>query len=134
MAKTSRFRAAVNALFALALTVAAAPALGAEAPTQHLGPVGPAEPILVTVGTQRLIAYYTPERGGCAVSAVTWADQDPNAPYGSARVRVTLKPGQMLALDGSQAQSLSLVCGADAATLAAVAPAEFIVTGSTGQN
>ncbi|MGD9501448.1 MAG: hypothetical protein AB7V40_03050 [Methyloceanibacter sp.] len=136
MAKTptSRFRAAVNALFALALTVAAAPAFGAESPTQNLGPVGPAEPILVKAGTQRVIAFFTPDRGGCAVSAVTWMDEDAKAPYASARVRVNLKPGQMLALDGSQAQSMSLLCGADAATLAVVAPAELVLTGSTRHN
>ncbi len=130
----SRFRAAVNALFALALTAAAAPVLGAEAPAQNLGPVGPAEPILVRFGTQRIIAFFAPERGGCAVNAVTWKDEDAKAPYASARVRVSLKPGQLLALDGSQRQSMSLLCGADAATLAVVVPAELIFTGSTGQN
>jgi hypothetical protein len=130
----SRFRAAVSALLALALTAAAAPVLGAEAPAQNLGPVGPAEPILVTAGSQRVIAFFAPDRGGCAVSAVTWKDAEASAPYASARVRVSLKPGQLLALDGSQRQSMSLLCGADAATLAVVAPGELIFTGSTGQN
>ena len=130
----SRFRAAVSALVALALTAAAAPVLGAEAPAQNLGPVGPAEPILVTAGTQRVIAFFASERGACAVSAVTWKDADANAPYASTRVRVSLKPGQLLALDGSQRQSMSLLCGADAATLAVVAPGTLILTGSTGQN
>jgi hypothetical protein len=45
-----------------------------------------------------------------------------------------LKPGQTLALDGAQRQSMILLCGADAATLAVVAPAELILTGATGQN
>ena len=130
----SRFRAAVSALVALALTAAAAPVLGAEAPAQNLGPVGPAEPILVTAGTQRVIAYFAPERGGCAVNAVTWKDAEASAPYASTRVRVSLKPGQLLALDGAQRQSMSLLCGADASTLAVVAPAELIFTGSSGQN
>ena len=57
-----------------------------------------------------------------------------DAPYASARVRVSLKPGQTLALDGAQRQSMSLLCGADAATLAVVAPAELILTGETAQN
>lgn len=130
----SRFRAAVNALLALALTAVAVPVLAADAPTHNFGPVGPREPILVTAGTQRVVAHFVPERGGCAVSAVTWKDGAPDAPYASARVRVSLKPGQTLALDGAQRQSLSLLCGADAATLAVVAPAELIVTGSTAQN
>ena len=130
----SRFRAAVSALVALALTAAAGPVLGAEAPAQNLGPVGPSEPILVTAGTQRVVAYFAPERGGCAVNAVTWKDAEATAPYASMRVRVSLKPGQTLALDGSQRQSMSLLCGADASTLAVVAPAELIFTGSSGRN
>jgi hypothetical protein len=88
----------------------------------------------VTVGTQRVIAFFVPERGGCALSAVTWKEGDANAPYASARVRVSLKPGQTLALDGAQRQSMSLLCGADAATLAVVAPAELILPGPIGKN
>lgn len=130
----SRFRAAVNALLALTLTAAAAPVLAADEPAHNFGPVGPREPILVTAGTQRVVAYFVPERGGCAVSAVTWKDGNTDAPYASARVRVSLKPGQTLALEGAQRQSMSLLCGADAATLAVVAPAELILTGATGQN
>ena len=88
----------------------------------------------MTAGTQRVIAYFAPERGGCAVNAVTWKDAEASAPYASTRVRVSLKPGQLLVLDGSQRQSMSLLCGADASTLAVVAPAELIFTGSSGQN
>ncbi len=130
----SRFRTAVNALLALALTAVAAPVLAADAPAHNFGPVGPREPIVVTAGTQRVVAYFVPDRGECAVSAVTWKDGAADAPYASARVRVSLKPGQMLALEGAQRQSMSLLCGADAATLAVVAPADMILTGTTGQN
>ena len=130
----SRFRAAVSALLALTLTAVAAPVLGADAPAHNFGPVGAREPLLVTAGTQRVVATFVPERGGCAVSMVTWKDGAADAPYASARVRVSLKPGQTLALDGAQRQSMSLLCGADAATLAVVAPAELILTGAPGQN
>ena len=135
MARTqrSRFLTAVNALVSLSLMAIAAPVL-AEAPANHLGPVGPREPILATVGGQRVIAFFVPERGGCAVSAVTWQEADANAPNAPARVRVSLKPGQTLSLDGVERQSVSLLCGADASTLALVAPAEAIVTGSVAQN
>jgi hypothetical protein len=68
------------------------------------------------------------------VSAVTWRDTAPDAPYASTRVRVSLKPGQMFQLDGAQRQSISLLCGADASTLAVTAPAELILTGATGSN
>ena len=123
--------AAAGAL--IALTVAGVPAR-ADQPLTNLGPVGPNEPILVTVGNQRVIAFYVPQRGECAVNAVVWKDADPDAPYSSARVRISLKPGQMVQLDGGQRQSMSLLCGADAATLTAVAPAELIQTGATGSN
>jgi hypothetical protein len=103
----------------------------AEQPLTHLGPVGPYEPILVSMGTQRVIAFYLPDRGSCAVNAVMWKDGEPDAPYGSSRVRISLKPGQMFQLDGSMRQSMSLVCGADAASLAVAAPAELILTGTT---
>lgn len=126
----SKFPAAVNALLALTLTAACATALAEERST-NLGPVGPREPILVTVGSQRVIAFFVPERGACAVNAVTWKDGDAGAAYASARVRVSLKPGQTLSLDGAQRQSMGLLCGVDASTLAVVAPAELILTGTT---
>ena len=106
----------------------------ADEPLNNLGPVGPREPILITNGSQRVIAFYEPERGGCAVSAVTWKDADADEPYASTRVRVGLKPGQMFQLDGAQRQSISLLCGADASTLAVAAPAELILTGASQSN
>jgi hypothetical protein len=114
-----------------ALTIANAPA-HADDPLTNLGPVGPREPILVKIGTQRIIAFFVPERGTCALSAVTWKDAGADAPYASERVRVSLKPGQLVQLDGAQRQSLGLLCGADAASLAVTAPAELILTGATG--
>ena len=109
-----------------ALTAASAPAHANE-PLTNLGPVGPHEPILVKIGNQHIIAFFIPERGECAVNAVTWKDADANAPYASVRVRVSLKPGQLVELDGSQRQSMGLVCGADASSLAVTAPAELIL-------
>jgi hypothetical protein len=40
----------------------------------------------------------------------------------------------MFHLDGADRQSVGLLCGADASTLAVVAPAELILTGSTAKN
>jgi hypothetical protein len=118
----------------VALLAAASLPAHAEQPATHLGPVGPFEPILAGIGPQRVIAFYVPERGACSVNAVMWNDTDPDAAYASARVRVSLKPGQMFQLDGSLRQSMSLLCGADAATLAVVAPAELILTGTVDKN
>jgi hypothetical protein len=113
----------------LALTAGAAPAFASEW-LNNLGPVGPREPILVNLGDQRIVAFFVPERGGCAVNAVTWKDTGPDAPYASARVRITLKPGQIIQIDGAQPHAMGLLCGVDASNLAAIAPAELIVAGA----
>jgi hypothetical protein len=123
-------RTGLAAATAFAVLAAAIAPGRADQPLTNLGPVGPSEPILVTIGTQRVIAFYTPDRGACAVSAVMWKDTGSDTAYGSARVRISLKPGQMFQLDGAERQSMSLVCGADAASLAVAAPPELILTGA----
>jgi hypothetical protein len=115
---------AVGAL--LALTAGAVPAFAREW-VSNLGPVGPREPILLNLGDQRIVAFFVPERGGCAVNAVTWKDTGHDAPYASARVRIILKPGQIIQIDGAQPHAMGLLCGADASSLAATASAELIV-------
>jgi hypothetical protein len=112
----------------LALEAGAAPAFASEWVT-NLGPVGPREPILVNLGDQRIVAFFVPERGGCAVNAVTWKDTGPDAPHASARVRITLKPGQIVQIDGAQPHAMGLLCGPDASSLATTASAELIVAG-----
>jgi hypothetical protein len=62
-----------------ALTAASAPAHANE-PLTNLGPVGPHEPILVKIGNQHIIAFFIPERGECAVNAVTWKTPIPMRP------------------------------------------------------
>lgn len=134
MVRISRSNLSAVAIAGALIASVAGTAAHADEALNNLGPVGPHEPILIANGSQRVIAFYEPERGGCAVSAVTWKDEAADAPYASTRVRVSLKPGQMFQLDGAQRQSVSLLCGADASTLAAVAPAEMILTGATGSN
>jgi hypothetical protein len=128
----SKSFAAVGAL--LLLGVVSGPALADDDALTNLGPVGPREPLLVRVGEQRFVAFFTKERGECAVSAVTWKDADPDEPYSSARVRVSLKPGQLIELDGPQRRSLGLLCGVDASSLAVTAPAELIFTSAPAKN
>lgn len=128
MVRYSRLQFSAVAGAALAALIAGNAPASADPSLTNLGPVGPGEPILVTLGNQRIVAFYAPERGGCAVSAVVWKDEGAEAPYGSSRVRISLRPGQTVQLDGSQRQSMGLLCGADAATLAAVAPPELIQT------
>jgi hypothetical protein len=133
MVRMSRSNFSVAAIASVFLAAAGVPALADEA-LNNFGPVGPREPILISNGTQRVIAFYEPERDSCAVSAVTWKDEAADAPYASTRVRISLKPGQMFQLDGAQRQSVSLLCGADASTLAVAAPPELILTGAAGSN
>src|SRR5262249_30991241 len=72
----------------------------AEDYVTHLGPVGPNEPILTSFGGQRVIAFFVPERGACAVNAITWRDEGIDTPYTPAhRFTVTLRPGQMARFD-----------------------------------
>jgi hypothetical protein len=42
---------------------------------QNLGPVAPREPILTCVGGKRIIAFYQPDNGDCAVHVGGYADQ-----------------------------------------------------------
>ena len=106
----------------------------AEDPTTNLGPVGPREPILATMGGQHVVAFFVPERGSCAVNAVIWKDAQADAPYASSRVKLSLRPGEMIQFDHGVRQSMNLLCGADASTLTAVAPAELVLTGTSGSN
>ena len=131
MAQFYRFpRFAFAAAALAALTVAGGPAR-ADDPTTNFGPVGPSEPILATMGGQRVIAFFVPERGSCAVNAIIWKDAGADAPYASSRVKLSLRPGEMVEFDHGARQSMNLLCGADAATLAVVAPAELIRTGAS---
>ena len=117
----------------LALAVGVTPAL-ADDPTTNFGPVGPHEPILATIGRQRVIAFFVPERGSCAVNAIIWKDAGADAPYASSRVRLSLRPGEMVEFDHGARESMNLLCGADASTLAVVAPAELLLTGTSAKN
>jgi hypothetical protein len=118
---------------ALELAVAITPAL-ADDPTTNFGPVGPSEPILASIGGQRVIAFFVPERGACAVNAIIWKDAGADAPFASSRVRLSLRPGEMVEFNHGARQSMNLLCGADASTLAVVAPPELILTGATEKN
>ena len=116
-----------------ALGVLASASAHADEYTTNLGPVGPNEPILANVGGQHIIAFFTPERGSCAVNTIMWKDAGADTPYTSSRVRVTLRPGQMVRFDDARL-SMNLLCGADASTLSVVAPPELILTSEHPNN
>jgi len=85
---------------------------------QHLGPVGPNEPILATFGNKHAIAFYEPDNGRCAVNAVVYEKTDAETGLTTAtRVRVSLNPREMVRIDSTDNKTLSLQCGDYADTL-----------------
>ncbi|MGB6440746.1 MAG: hypothetical protein WBE89_15795 [Methyloceanibacter sp.] len=110
----------------LALTAASIPARADEL-AQNLGPVGPREPILTWVGSKRVIAFYQPDSGNCAVHVVVWDPTDVNA-ESTAGFQATLNPRQMTLAEN---KSLYLQCGDNAERLAIIDTAEFVVAGAT---
>ena len=83
----------------------------------NLGPVGPNEPILATIGDNRMIAYYERNDGKCSVSAVMFDASPKGGGHGSMRVRVALHPGELFNFDGVEGQRVVLTCGPNARLL-----------------
>ena len=111
----------------VALTAVSIPARADEL-AQNLGPVGPREPILATVGSKRIIAFYWPDSGNCAVHVVVWNPTDVNA-ESTAGFQATLNPRQVAHIDTAENKSLYLQCGDNAERLAVVDTAKFVVAG-----
>jgi len=88
---------------------------------QNLGPVGPHQPILATVGNKRVIAFYMPGSDRCSLHAVVWDTTGPDAGSLAARVQISLEPGQIVRIDTAQdgsLKTLNLGCGDNAEKLA----------------
>ena len=113
---------------ALALSLASLPAHSDEL-AQNLGPVGPNEPILTTVGSKRVIAFYVPGNGHCGINVVVWDRSDATGDS-AARVRVSLSPRQMVHIDSAENKSINLQCGESAETLALVDTSKVIAAGA----
>ena len=104
----------------VALTAVSIPAR-ADDLVQNLGPVGPHQPILTTVGSKRVIAFYMPGSDRCSLHAVVWDNTGPDAGSLAARVRISLEPGQIVQIDTAQdgsLETLNLGCGDNAEKLA----------------
>jgi hypothetical protein len=114
--------AAASALVAL---TAVNPSARAEELPQNLGPVGAHEPILTTVGNKRVLAFFEPGNGHCALQAVIWNTADVNADT-TARIRSDLNPRQMVSIDTPDNKSLKLQCGDNADRLAIVDNKDFV--------
>jgi len=97
---------------------------------ENLGPVGPHDPILTTVGSKRVIAFYTPDGGNCGIHLTVWDPKDAEA-SSTIRVRVSLNPQQRVHVDSAEHKSLGLQCGDDAARLTIVDSGETLGVGLT---
>ena len=106
--------AAASALSLFAITEVAT---AGERVKANLGPVGPNEPILATVGKSRLVAYYEPDDGKCDVSAILFTARPDGGGNDSTRVRVTLHPGELFHLDGVREERIVLTCVPNAQAL-----------------
>jgi hypothetical protein len=113
---------------ALAVSLASLPAHSDEL-AQNLGPVGPNEPILTTVGSKRVIAFYVPGNGHCGINVVVWDRSDASGDS-AARVRVSLNPRQTVHIDSAENKSINLQCGEDAETLALVDTSKLVAAGA----
>jgi len=111
----------------LALTVVSIPGYADEF-GQNLGPVLPYDAILTTFGNKRVIAFYEPDNGHCAVNAVVWDKTDAETGNTSAaRVRVSLNPRQIVHIDS---KSINLECGDHAGMLTLVGTSKFVTAGT----
>src|SRR5262245_4906730 len=119
----------------VALTAVSTPARADEL-IQQLEPVGPHEPILATFGNKRAIAFYEPDNGRCAVSAVIYDKTDADTGMTTAaRVRVSLNPREVVHIDSADnesVKSLNLQCGKDAEMLTSQSPSQPIEANASG--
>ena len=104
---------------------------------QNLGPVGPHEPILTEVGSERVMAFYEPDNGRCAVHAVVFDKTDAyTGMTTAARVRVSLNPREMVHIDSADnesVKSLNLQCGENAEKLTIIDTDSLVASGTTIQ-
>jgi hypothetical protein len=114
----------------IALTAASTPSRADEM-VQRYGPVGPNDTILVTFGNKRAIAFYEPDNGRCAVSAIVYDKTDAETGRETAaRVRVSLNPRERVYIDSTDNETMSLRCGDGANTLMVADPDGFIEAGA----
>ena len=118
----------------VALTTVGLPARADEL-VQHLGPVGAHEPILTTFGNKRVIAFYEPDNGRCAINAVVYDKTDADTGVTTAaRFRVSLNPREIVHIDSTDNKSINLQCGDRAETLSLIDNGELVAFGMQQAN
>ena len=112
----------------LALTVASTSSFAGD-PPQVLGPVGPNDPIVTTVGRKTVLAFYEADGSHCGMHVVIW-DRGDESGDSAAGFRVTLDPHQVIHIDTAQNKSIGLQCGSAADTLAIVDTGRMYAAGA----
>ena len=105
---------------------------GADEMIQNLGPVGPNDALLATVGGMRVIAFLEYGGGRCGVNAVVW-DKDADPGTSAKRVRVRIESGEFVHIDNAVHESVHLQCGGNAETLAIIDTEALSASGVTAQ-
>ena len=99
---------------------------------------GLTRPILTEVGSERVIAFYEPDNGRCAVHAVVFDKTDAyTGMTTAARVRVSLNPREMVHIDSADnesVKSLNLQCGENAETLTIIDTDSLVASSITIQS
>jgi hypothetical protein len=107
---------AVAGAFVLATAIAGEMVQRVERP----GPVGPHDTIMTTFGNKRLIAFYEPDGTRCGVHAVVYNLADESG-ASAAQIRMSLNPQEVITIvDSPDQKSLTLKCGENAESLAAI--------------
>jgi hypothetical protein len=112
--------------FAVALALASGPAYAEDLP-QNLGPAGPNEPILTTVGGKRVLAFYEARGGQCGMYITVWDRVDVSG-NSAKRIRLVLDPRQVVHIDTPENESLNLQCGQSADSLTIVDDARAVAS------
>lgn len=126
MLRTYSKLSSLTAAGALAAVLSGAVPASAEDNKANLGPVGPHEPILATIGGKRLIVSYEPSGGMCDVSAVVFDTAASGGGHESTRMRVILRPGELFQLEAVENEQVVLTCGPKARILAILNRGELL--------
>src|SRR5262245_11405155 len=105
---------------------------GADEVVQNLGPVGPNDTLLATVGGMRVIAFLESGNGRCGINAVVW-DNDADPSDSAKRVRVRIASGEFVHIDNALQEAVHLQCGTNASTLAIIDTEALSASGITVQ-
>jgi hypothetical protein len=102
----------------IVLTGAAA-AIEPLAPTESHEAYLPTESISYGFGSKFMSGHFVQEASACNLVLIIAEATDPEValPGSPTRIRLVLRPGQLLALDSEEGRSLNVTCGADATTL-----------------